>query len=141
MHQDVWSRYSGGSGAPAWTLELVGFDLSAFEETGAAYLGGVKEPGVEMDRGRWPTGYQKLAASTMSTLFWAGRTFGPDLMLQRNGKAVNVQTFLQDAFLACYDWLAAGLKGLPGISGFEVSYCSIYPFVHRNDVALVTDDE
>ncbi|KAM6499397.1 hypothetical protein JOM56_004905 [Amanita muscaria] len=27
LHQDVWSRYSGGSGALAWTLESVGFDL------------------------------------------------------------------------------------------------------------------
>lgn len=65
MHQDVWSRYSGGSGAPAWTLEAVGFDLTKLEETGAAYLGGVRDPGVDHDRGRWPTGYQKLASSTM----------------------------------------------------------------------------
>ena len=27
--QDVWPRYTGGSIAPAWTLEHVGFDLSA----------------------------------------------------------------------------------------------------------------
>lgn len=66
IHQDVWSRYSGGSGAPAWTLEAAGFDLEKLEETGAAYLGGVKVPGEEHERGRWPTGYQKLAASTMA---------------------------------------------------------------------------
>lgn len=65
MHQDVWSRYSGGSGAPAWTLEAVGFDVHKLEETGAAYLGGVKVPGVEHIKGRWPTGYLKLASATM----------------------------------------------------------------------------
>lgn len=65
MHQDVWSRFSGGSGAPAWTLEAVGFNLDALEETGAAYLGGVREPGIEKVKGRWPTGYLKLASSTM----------------------------------------------------------------------------
>jgi hypothetical protein len=66
-HQDVWSRFSGGSGAPAWTLEAVGFDLGALEETGAAWLAGVR-PGHEMagERGVWPCGYQKLAAATMA---------------------------------------------------------------------------
>lgn len=122
MHQDVWSRYCGGSGAPAWTLEITGFDLEALEETGAAYLGGVKEPGIVLDRGIWPTGYQKLAASTMNTVFWAGRTFAPKVLVERAGEKVNIQTFLQDAILDCYDWLVRGLGGLEGVIGYEVSF-------------------
>lgn len=67
LHQDVWSRYSGGSGAPAWTLEAVGFDLSALHESGAAWLLGVTGGGhVPEERGIWPCGYQKLAAATMA---------------------------------------------------------------------------
>jgi hypothetical protein len=67
LHQDVWSRYAGGSGAPAWTLEHVGFDLNALEECGAAWLRGVRGGGhTEAERGLWPCGYQKLAASTMA---------------------------------------------------------------------------
>lgn len=65
MHQDVWSRFSGGSGAPAWTMEVVGFHLENFEETGAAFLDGVRDKDLK-ERGVWPTGYQKLAAATMS---------------------------------------------------------------------------
>ena len=67
LHQDVWSRYSGGSGAPAWTLEAVGFDLRAIEEVGAAWLLGMRGRGhVEAERGIWPCGYQKLSAATMA---------------------------------------------------------------------------
>ncbi|KAG8879270.1 hypothetical protein FRB97_001800 [Tulasnella sp. 331] len=132
MHQDVWSRYSGGSGAPAWTLELAGFDLNALEETGAAYLGGIREPGVVLERGLWPTGYQKLACSTMNTVFWAGRTFAPKLLVQRKGEKVNIQDFLQDSLLDSYDWLVKGLAGLDSVVGFEMmnephrGYISLY---------------
>lgn len=67
LHQDVWSRYSGGSGAPAWTLELIGLDLHELESTGAAWLKGVKGGGhVEEERGIWPCGYQKMGAATMA---------------------------------------------------------------------------
>lgn len=37
-HQDVWSRWTGGDGAPMWTLEAVGFDPSKLHESGAALL-------------------------------------------------------------------------------------------------------
>ena len=36
-HQDVWSRYTGGDGAPRWTLETVGFDVDKLHESGAAF--------------------------------------------------------------------------------------------------------
>ena len=69
MHHDVWSRYSGGSGAPAWTLEAVGFDLHAIEEAGAAWLQGQRGGGVvEAEKSVWPSGYIKLAAATMKYL-------------------------------------------------------------------------
>ena len=35
-HQDVWSRFTGGDGAPGWTLEAAGMDMTHFDETGAA---------------------------------------------------------------------------------------------------------
>jgi hypothetical protein len=37
-HQDVWSRFTGGSGAPGWTLELAGFDITQFVHNNAAIV-------------------------------------------------------------------------------------------------------
>lgn len=37
-HQDVWSRWTGGDGAPAWTLELAGMDLQKIVPAGAAVV-------------------------------------------------------------------------------------------------------
>ena len=51
-HQDVWSRFTGGDGAPGWTLEAVGFDLGAIHETAAAATHqGHGDPLVQV---RWP---------------------------------------------------------------------------------------
>ena len=71
MHQDVWSRFSGGSGAPAWTLEAIGFDLHNFEASGAAWLHSVRGGRVAtpQEKSLWPTGYHKLACSTMRSVF------------------------------------------------------------------------
>ncbi|KAG8708082.1 hypothetical protein FRC08_000114 [Ceratobasidium sp. 394] len=147
LHQDVWSRYSGGSGAPAWTLETAGFDLSTIGgECGAAYLGGVQGTGVEVDRGRWPTGYQKLVASTMATLFWAGRTYAPKLRVpSQSGQDINIQDFLQDCFLNAFDELVRAVGDLEGVVGFEmmnephrgyISIPSLHEFDYTTDLHL-----
>ncbi|KAF8843464.1 glycoside hydrolase family 5 protein [Paxillus ammoniavirescens] len=140
VHQDVWSRYSGGSGAPAWTLENVGFDLHALEESGAAWLLGVKGGGhVEAERGIWPCGYQKLAAATIATCFWAGDTFAPKLKITApNGNVKSVQQYLQDAFLDMYALVAQTLGDVDGVLGFEMmnephrGYIDI-PSLHKFD--------
>lgn len=37
-HQDTWSRFSGGSGAPGWCFEAVGLDLTKFRDTGSSHI-------------------------------------------------------------------------------------------------------
>ena len=37
-HQDVWSRFTGGSGAPSWTLEKAGFNVKHLHKSGAAFV-------------------------------------------------------------------------------------------------------
>lgn len=131
-HQDVWSRFSGGSGAPGWTFEAAGLDIEAFIHTGAAYVHGqdekrrAEEPVNKKEPGgpfMWPSGYQKLAASTMATLFWAGDALAPQLLCRRmwNGVAedVSIQSFLQDAFIEAFGKLADEVGGLEGCIGFE----------------------
>ncbi|KAI6041477.1 glycoside hydrolase family 5 protein [Pisolithus marmoratus] len=147
IHQDVWSRYSGGSGAPAWTLESIGFDLHALEESGAAWLLGVKGGGhVEAERGIWPCGYQKLAAATMATCFWAGDTFAPKLRIpMSDGQTKPVQQFLQDAFLDMYTAVVRALGDIEGVLGFEImnephrgyiDLPSLYQFDYNTDLHL-----
>lgn len=101
-HQDCWSRFSGGSGAPGWTFEAAGLDLRKFKATGAAYVHNTNQEAGDSPPMVWPTNYTKLAASTMFTLFWAGDTFAPNKMYQGEP----IQQFLQNRYFACYNHLA-----------------------------------
>ncbi|KAI9031359.1 glycoside hydrolase superfamily [Hyaloraphidium curvatum] len=104
-HQDVWSRWSGGDGAPLWTLDLVGFKPSNFNATGAAIVHNTYEGDKHhFPMMIWPTNYRKLAAFTMFTLFWAGRTFAPKFLVDPppwagTSEKINVQDYLQMSFL------------------------------------------
>ncbi|CAD6570060.1 MAG: hypothetical protein TREMPRED_005575 [Tremellales sp. Tagirdzhanova-0007] len=140
IHQDVFSRYCGGkSGAPGWTLEAAGFDLSDDGEklvlSGSAFLDGIRGGRLQGERGLWPTGvhpqmvtfaylwmkgYQKLACATMNTLFWGGTTFMPSSMVLSGGKAVNIQQYLQDAFLAAVAKLVEAVNDIESVVGFEL---------------------
>ena len=47
-HQDVWSRWTGGDGAPYWTLELAGMRPERFEAAEAVALNALDWPGNYM---------------------------------------------------------------------------------------------
>ncbi|POM73219.1 LOW QUALITY PROTEIN: Glycosyl hydrolase [Phytophthora palmivora] len=80
-HQDVWSRWTGGDGAPMWTLEDVGLDPRNFEVTKAALC--VETCGLEVSnypKMIWPTNYFKMACATMFSLFWGGSKCAPSCL-------------------------------------------------------------
>jgi hypothetical protein len=111
-HQDVWSRYCGGDGAPAWTLEAVGLDWTRFEESGAAILH--SEYGEKYSYLLWFSNYDKLAAATMFTLFFGGNDFAPRTKIV----GLPVQDVLQEYYIAAFCRLAERLKGIKNIVGY-----------------------
>lgn len=113
-HQDVWSRFTGGSGAPGWTLEAVGFDLTKLLETGAAMLYNWK--GRRPPLLIWATNYARLAPATMFTLFWAGNDFAPTTKI--NG--IPAQDYLQQHYINAFSQLARRVHDIPCVVGYEV---------------------
>jgi hypothetical protein len=105
-HQDVWSRFSGGSGAPMWTLYAAGLDPESFAATEAAIVHNTYPDLAKFPKMIWSTNYYRLAAGTMFTLFFAGREFAPKCII--NG--MNIQDFLQGHFLAAISHLAQRIK-------------------------------
>ncbi|MCG2768725.1 MAG: cellulase family glycosylhydrolase [Anaerolineae bacterium] len=113
-HQDVWSRFSGGDGAPGWTLEAVGFDITNFEATGAAIVH--QTHGDPLPRMIWPTNNSKLAAATMFALFFGGNDFAPRTTIGGDP----VQEYLQRHYVNALKQVAVRLKGLDFVLGYDV---------------------
>lgn len=112
-HQDVWSRWTGGDGAPGWTLEAVGFDLSRLDQTGAAITH--QNHGDPFPRMIWPTNYTKLGAGTMFTLFFAGNDFAPKTLID----GIPVQEYLQGHYINAIKQVALKLKDLSNVVGYD----------------------
>lgn len=95
-HQDVWSRYTGGDGAPLWTLYAAGMDPHNFNVTQSAILQNYfpQDPD-SYPKMLWTTNYQRLITATMFTLFFAGKDFAPKCII--NG--VNIQDYLQSHYI------------------------------------------
>ncbi|TGK08858.1 glycosyl hydrolase family 35 [Leptospira fletcheri] len=112
-HQDVWSRFTGGDGAPGWTLEEIGMDISKIRDSDTAIVH--HHQGRNYRRMSWPLNYQKYACATMFSLFFGGRTFAPHLMIRGR----NVQDFLQDQYIAAVCKLAKRLVKYKNVIGFD----------------------
>lgn len=114
FHQDVWSRFSGGDGAPGWTFEVAGLDIRCFQATGAAIVHATH--GDPFPRMIWPTNGWKLAAATMLTLFFGGDDFAPATTV--DGEPI--QGFLQRHYLAMARQVAGRLARFPHVVGYDV---------------------
>ncbi len=111
-HQDVWSRWTGGDGAPGWTMEALGMDLRVMHRTGSAILH--QEYGDPFPRMIWPTNYNRYGAATMFTLFFGGDVFAPGIEVD----GLPVQGWLQEHYIAAMKHAARRLKSCAAIVGW-----------------------
>lgn len=111
-HQDVWSRWTGGDGAPRWTLEALGFDLDNITKTGAAFT--MESEGSDYKEMSWPLNYLLYANATMWSLFFGGNTYAPGRLIE----GCPAQDWFQDHFIAAMKHTARRLKDCASIVGF-----------------------
>lgn len=112
-HQDVWSRWTGGDGAPLWTLEALGFEPRNFHASGAALLH--QEMGDKYPRMQWFSNHARLACATMFTLFFGGDDYAPDI----NIDGTPVQEYLQEHYIAAMREVALRLAKYPNVVGID----------------------
>lgn len=112
-HEDVWSRFTGGDGAPGWTLEAAGFEMTRFAESGAAVCH--QTHGDPFPRMVWPTNNHKLAAATMWTLFFGGNDFAPETKIEGEP----AQEYLQSHYIAAIRQVAERLADFGHVLGYD----------------------
>ncbi|MDR1837530.1 MAG: cellulase family glycosylhydrolase [Treponema sp.] len=143
-HQDVWSRWTGGDGAPAWTMEKLGMDVSLLDRSGAAitrqrygiYHKSRKHPsGEPFPKMIWPSNYNRYAAATMFSLFFAGITYAPDLRIDGE----NVQDWLQNRCIAAFRHAQRRLKNCAAIAGWGAINEPHSGFIGQQNLKLVED--
>jgi hypothetical protein len=112
-HQDMWSRMTGGDGAPGWTLELAGLNIPQLDACEAAITMAARQS--QYGRMTWGNNATRLATATMFTLFFAGNRFAPQVKMQGE----NAQDFLQKHFIQAMVEVAKRLAPLPHVIGYD----------------------
>jgi len=123
FHQDVWSRMTGGDGAPGWVFEKIGIDYTKLDDSDSAIVMqkryDYKNPGTRQEKNYptmcWSQNYRHSGNAILWTLFFAGRDFAPSFLI--DGK--NVQDYLQDHYLGCMLEIAKRVKDFSHVLGFD----------------------
>ncbi|MBW8841583.1 MAG: cellulase family glycosylhydrolase [Sphingomonadales bacterium] len=122
FHQDVWSRMTGGDGAPGWTFEAAGLDFTKFHAAGAAHvMQRVYDYGSDVRRQphypqmNWGSNYRLSGNAIMWSLFWCGALLTPDHRVEGE----NIQHYLQRHYLGSMEAIAARIADMPHVLGFD----------------------
>ncbi len=118
-HQDLWSRAAGGDGAPIWTFEKVGLDVTKFDASAAAFVMQNRYDPNDPDAYppmSWLQNYGRLASCTMFTLFFGGNVFAPLCRVE----GVPIQEYLQNHYISALKKVANRVRDNPYVIGFEV---------------------
>ncbi|KAJ3308894.1 hypothetical protein HDU76_003782 [Blyttiomyces sp. JEL0837] len=143
-HQDVWSRFSGGSGAPGWTLRMAGLDITQFNVTHAAIVHNTYHDPANYPKMIWPTNYFKLACATMFTLFFGGKTFAPNCLASDN--KTNIQDYLQDHYCNAFIQLALRIQNAGGLEddvviGYDTLNEPSNGWIGNTDLKVISKDQ
>ncbi|MBD3256123.1 MAG: cellulase family glycosylhydrolase [Candidatus Lokiarchaeota archaeon] len=117
-HQDVWSRMTGGDGAPGWLFEKLGLDFTKFDKSEAAYIMQYRYDPNNSDAYppmTWDNNNVRFANATMWTLFFGGKDFAPSFNI--DGK--NIQDYLQGHYMGAMEKVAKRVKDNSSIIGFD----------------------
>ena len=117
-HQDVWSRMSGGDGAPGWIFEKIGLDFTKFDASEAAFVMQYRydsnNPNTYPPM-HWSSNAMRFANGTIWTLFFGGKDFAPSCIID----GINAQNYLQQHYINAIKQVALRVKDNPLIVGFD----------------------
>ncbi len=117
-HQDVWSRMSGGDGAPGWIFEKLGIDLTKLDESEAAFTMQKRYDPKNPDlypQMSWSSNACRFANGTMWTLFFGGKDFAPSCKID----GMSAQNYLQSHYINAVLEIVKEVKDYPYVVGYD----------------------